>query len=128
MVQVVPGMKYGSLPSKPPAYRRMQTGQRWRPNLSPRPNSGSRARPAANAPHEVHFADTPLNPWSQALQKMFPVENRLCGLEIETIGVAILALPGVELPIGAAVATIRAVRCSDRYKGAAVMRRGVPTP
>ena len=48
---------------------------------------------------------------------MFPVDTD-ARFEIETIGVAILALPGVELPIGAAVATIRAVRSSDRYKAA----------
>ena len=72
-------------------------GRRWRPNLSPRLNRGSRARSAANALHEIHFrrVGRDVEPLVAGLAENVSADAD-ARFEVETVTVAIRALPGVE--------------------------------
>ena len=72
-------------------------GRRWRPNLSPRLNRGSRARSAANSLHKIHFRRVrrDVEALVAGLAEDIPADTD-ARFVVETMGVAIRAPFGVE--------------------------------
>ena len=70
-------------------------GRRWRPNLSPRLNRGSRARSAANSLHKIHFRRVRREALVAGLAEDVPADTG-GRFVVETMGVAIRIPFGVE--------------------------------